>query len=115
MGTHRIFDDFMGRAAADAMRTRCSDFGTYRVYIEGPLEEGLGAGMVRRHDAAMNHMITGGRLARPEDPPAVMARINLFRGVFFEPGKTEIEGVAGLVLLRPQREGRALRGDGGGL
>lgn len=97
MGTHRTFDPFLGASRARELRDLCARSGPFRVYVEGPVEEGFGAGMVRRHDAAMNHLATGGRFGRHEDPSRVVARINLFRSVFFEPGDVRLPGIEPLV------------------
>lgn len=97
MGTHRTFDPFLDESSAREIRDLCTRIGAYRVYIEGPVEEGFGAGMVRRHDAAMNHLMTGGRFGRMEDPSKVMSRINLFRSIFFEHGAVRLPGIEKLV------------------
>jgi hypothetical protein len=107
MGTHRTFDPFLGEDSARAIRELCTRYGAYRVYIEGPVEEGFGAGMVRRHDAAMNHLMTGGRFGRMEDPSKVMSRINLFRSIFFEHGTVRLPGIEPLIHDRAFAEAAA--------
>lgn len=97
MGTHRTFDPFLDTSLAEKLRHLCTRCGAYRVYVEGPVETGFGAGMVRRHDAAMNHLLTGGRFGKLEDPGAVMARINLFRSVFYEHNEIRVPGMEPLV------------------
>jgi hypothetical protein len=97
MSTHRAFDPFLADDLAQTLKERCAAHAPYRVYVEGPVEEGFGAGMVRRHDAAMNHLITGGRFGKHEDPAETLARINLFRAVFFEHGEVQVSGTEALV------------------
>lgn len=94
---HRTFAPFLEESTAEGIRAFCAGRGAYRVYVEGPVEEGFGAGMVRRHDAAMNHLTTGGRHGRMEVPSKTMARINLFRSVFFEPGEVRLPEVDALI------------------
>lgn len=93
MGTHQTFDPFLEAPVAERVRQLCAERGAYGVYVEGPVEHGFGAGMVRRHDAAMNHLMTGGRFGRHEDPSKVMSRINLFRSVFFEHSEVQLPGI----------------------
>jgi hypothetical protein len=97
MANYRTFDPFLDEDSAREIRRLCAGQGSYRVYVEGPVEEGFGAGMVRRHDAAMNHLTTGGRLGRMENPSKVMARINLFRSIFFEQGQVRLPGIEPLI------------------
>lgn len=97
MGTDRTFESFMSDAAAQELRKLCAGQGPYHVYIEGPVEEGFGAGMVKRHDAAMNHLMTGGRFGRRENPSKVVSRINLFRSIFFEHGEVRLAGIEPLL------------------
>lgn len=106
MVTHRTFDPFVDEGFARRLRELCARRGAYRVYVEGPVEEGFGAGMVRRHDAAMNHLMTGGRFGRVEDPSTVMSRINLFRSIFFEHRRVLLPGVEPL-LTDPSFTGAA--------
>lgn len=97
MGTHRTFASFLDETAARQLRDLCTRFGAYHVYVEAPVQGGFGDGMVRRHDAAMNHLVTGGRFGRMEDPDQVVSRINLFRSVFFEHQEVRLPGIEPLV------------------
>ncbi|MCO4747173.1 MAG: hypothetical protein KC912_20415 [Proteobacteria bacterium] len=59
---------------------RCAEaFGTFEMYIRGPVTEGFGTGLVRRHDAAMNYLKTLPNVADGKD---MLARLNLFRGTY---------------------------------
>ncbi|MFW5877352.1 MAG: hypothetical protein ACOCXM_11490 [Myxococcota bacterium] len=97
MDTYRTSASFIDEASAREIRDLCARRGAYRVYVEGPVEEGFGAGMVRRHDAAMNHLMTGGRSGRMEDPSTIMSRINLFRSIFFEHQEVLLPGIEPLI------------------
>jgi hypothetical protein len=76
---YSLFYGFLPDPQALAMRRCAEEFGAFEMYIQGPVREGFGSGLVRRHDAAMNYMKT---LARAEDAQHVMARLNLFRGTY---------------------------------
>lgn len=67
---------------AEAMLHLCERFGSYGMYGEEPIREGLGAGLAQRHDAALNFVRTGGRFGRSEEPAALAARTNYFRETY---------------------------------
>lgn len=72
----RLFDPFVSAQLAAAVPGILAARGPLRVYVEGPIKEGFGRGLVRRHDAAIHYLRS--RLGR-EDPVALIARLNLFR------------------------------------
>ncbi|MCA9572377.1 MAG: hypothetical protein KC656_31275 [Myxococcales bacterium] len=59
----------------------------YRCYVEGPILEGFGAGLVRRHDALLHGIRTHVAAGVEESMEDASARSNLFRGVFAEEGQ----------------------------
>lgn len=74
---------------ADALRALAERAGPYRTYVSGQQTEGLGKGLVRRHDALMNHMLSQ---AAPEPLPDLTARINLFRQTWAEAAEIHVPG-----------------------
>lgn len=76
---YSLFNGFLAADAAEGMRRCAEQFGSFQMYIQGPVREGFGSGLVRRHDAAMNYMKS---LSDPADARHVMARLNLFRGTY---------------------------------
>ncbi len=94
---HRLFDPFCAPESAQAIRALCTRFGAYGVYVEGPTQSGFGAGLIKRHDAAMNHLVRGDRFGRLEDAATAAARMNIFRGTFFRNGESFLSGIESLV------------------
>ncbi len=61
----------------------CEDFGSYGMYSEEPVFEGLGAGLPARFDAARNFVRSGGRFGRTDEGIAKLAaRTNYFRETY---------------------------------
>ena len=92
----------MSEDSARAMVALCERFGHYGMYGEQPIASGLGAGMVQRHDAARNFIVSGGRFARDEPIERLAARTNYFRETYAyaEPlvdGIEEFHSLAGFV------------------
>ncbi|MCB9524506.1 MAG: hypothetical protein H6702_14195 [Myxococcales bacterium] len=79
---------------APALRALVERAGPYRTYVSAQQADGLGKGLVRRHDALMNHML---RQAAPEPLPDLSARINLFRQTWAEAGVVHVPGCELLV------------------
>lgn len=84
------------------MVSLCERFGHYGMYGELPIESGLGAGMVQRHDAARNFILGGGRFAREEPIERLAARTNYFRESYayaepFVDGIEEFHGLPGFI------------------
>ncbi len=70
-------------ALVDALRALPS----LPMYVQQPVTEGLGAGLVRRHDALFNYVKGKSASGHMEDMEAIAARTNLFRGVLAEGSK----------------------------
>jgi hypothetical protein len=77
--SYELFQDFLSESDARAMRRCAEAFGPFEMYIQGSVNEGFGAGLVRRHDAAANH-VKG--LHDVADLGDLMARLNLYRGTY---------------------------------
>lgn len=76
-------DPFLEPRQADAMVQLCESFGSYGMYSEEGLNEGIGEGLPQRFDAAFNFLRTGGRLGhRDADLPTLVARTNYFRETY---------------------------------
>jgi len=76
---YQLFSEFLPDDQAQDLRRCAEQFGPFEMYIQGPVKEGFGAGLVRRHDAAMNYMKG---LKSPSEAQHLMARLNLFRGTY---------------------------------
>ncbi len=60
----------------------CERFGSYGMYAEEPIRDGIGKGLSQRHDAALNFIRSGGRFGRSENPRSLAARTNYFRETY---------------------------------
>ena len=91
---YRSFDPLLPAADAEAMMRLCEDYGSYGMYGRRAIEDGIGAGLAQRHDAAANFLRTGGRFGRLEDPALLAVRTNYFRETYAydEPVVSGIEG-----------------------
>ena len=76
------FDPLLDSAAADGMVALCERFGSYGMYSEEALNEGIGEGLPQRFDAAYQFVKTGGRFGRREDRATLAARTNYFRETY---------------------------------
>ena len=80
---HVELDPFLDDAYAHALVKLCEDFGSYGMYSEEGLNEGIGEGLPQRFDAAFNFVRTGGRLGlRDSDLGTLVARTNYFRETY---------------------------------
>jgi len=80
---HREFDPFLDADDAHAVVRLCEEFGSYGLYSEEGLNEGIGEGLPQRFDAAFNFVKTGGRFGRShEDLKILAARTNYFRETY---------------------------------
>lgn len=79
---YRLFEPLFGDATAGAMVDLCERFGSYGMYSEEALNEGIGEGLPQRFDSAFNFIRTGGRLGRREDLATLAARTNYFRETY---------------------------------
>jgi hypothetical protein len=76
-------DPFLEETQARSLLQLCEDFGSYGMYSEEGLNEGIGEGLPQRFDAAFNFVRTGGRLGlRDTDLGTLVARTNYFRETY---------------------------------
>ncbi len=87
------FDQCNTSADADRIAGLGRTFGTYRMYVEQPIQEGIGRGLVRRHDAILNRFKQGMRRGTHEPLDIMAARTNLFRGIYAELGEIRVPGI----------------------
>lgn len=94
MSNYLLLDPCLPDAEVDRLRRASTEFGTYRMYVEEPKEEGIGAGLVRRHDAAMNYlrqlMDRGDTMGSLQE---LAARTNLFRGTWADEEGSYLSGI----------------------
>lgn len=74
----------LGPEGAARLRAIAEGFGPYRTYVSRPQQSGVGRGLVRRHDALINHVSGLTRAGRSETLAGMAARINLFRQTWAE-------------------------------
>lgn len=86
MTPYTLLDPLLSDATAARLRGLFERFGSYRTYVSAPQAEGVGKGLVRRHDAAMNHFAAQMKRGRTEPLDVLAARTNLFRGTYAEAG-----------------------------
>lgn len=79
---YEIFDPLLTPTEAREMVALCERFGSYGMYSEEALNEGIGEGLPQRFDAAFNFIRTGGRFGRVEDLKVLAARTNYFRETY---------------------------------
>ncbi len=93
-GAYETFDPLTTPAAADGLMRLAERFGSYGMYGQQPIAEGLGAGLFQRHDVALNFVNTGGRFGRREPLEVSARRTNYFRETYAyaEPLVDGIEG-----------------------
>ncbi|MCB9548014.1 MAG: hypothetical protein H6706_19530 [Myxococcales bacterium] len=75
-------EDVLGPEGAADILALAASFGAFRPYVSSLPASGLGKGLVRRHDALMNHVGAQTRAGRLDDLGTLAARINPFRGTF---------------------------------
>ncbi|NNE17065.1 MAG: hypothetical protein HKN10_01190 [Myxococcales bacterium] len=76
-------DPFLDETDARSLVQLCEDFGSYGMYSEEGLNDGIGEGLPQRFDAAFNFVRTGGRLGlRDSDLGTLVARTNYFRETY---------------------------------
>ena len=79
---YRLFDPLLTEIQARGLVDLCEEFGTYGMYSEEALNEGIGDGLPQRFDAAFNFINTGGRFAKAEDFETLASRTNYFRETY---------------------------------
>ena len=96
-----LFEPCLSQAEAADIPDLMRRFGPLRTYVEAPASEGIGKGLVRRHDAVLNYYRQQQAAGRSEPLPVTVARTNLFRGIFVErsirraPGAEALSGHPG--------------------
>ncbi len=88
---HRLVSPLLDPAGAAALKARVRDGGPYGQYVAAPVTEGIGAGLTRRHDAALawiRRQIASGSLESMEQQAA---RANLFRRTWMERGERFVD------------------------
>lgn len=81
--TYTELDPFLPNDAAQQLVQLCEEFGSYGLYSEEALNEGIGEGLPQRFDAAFNFVRTGGRFGRSQDDVKTLAaRTNYFRETY---------------------------------
>jgi hypothetical protein len=93
MSNFLLLDPCLPPSHADAIRRIAAEFGTYRMYVEAPKSEGLGQGLVRRHDAALNHLRQIMARGEMESLQDLAARTNLFRGTWADEEGCYVPGI----------------------
>lgn len=81
---YRAFDPLLPNSDAEDLLRLCERFGSYGLYSEEGLNEGIGEGLPQRFDSAFNYVRTGGRFgqASNEDLKELVARTNYFRETY---------------------------------
>ena len=80
---YREFSPFLDDAYAHTIVRICEEFGSYGLYSEEGLNDGIGEGLPQRFDAAFNFITTGGRFGRKnESVRELAARTNYFRETY---------------------------------
>lgn len=87
-------DPLLGPDAADAMLRSCEGYGPYSAYAPASVSDGLGKGLLQRHDAALNFMRTGGPSGRPvAGLPDMANRTNYYRETYAYGDEVSLPGV----------------------
>ena len=92
--TFRVFDPLLPTSDAEEMVRLCERFGSYGLYSEEGLNDGIGEGLPQRFDSAFNFVNTGGRFGRKEDDlDALVARTNYFRETYAYGSEIKAPGI----------------------
>jgi len=95
---HVELDPFLPEGQARGLVELCEAFGSYGMYSEEGLNEGIGEGLPQRFDAAFNFVRTGGRLGqRDTDFTTLLARTNYFRETYAYGDEVFAPGIEPLV------------------
>ena len=112
---YHAFDPLLTQEQADEILLLCERFGSYGLYSEEGLNDGIGEGLPQRFDAAFNFVRTGGRFGRSEEGLAALAaRTNYFRETYaygediFAPGIEPFVRHEGLLEAARELFGRPL-------
>ncbi|MFL2937248.1 MAG: hypothetical protein ACJZ7Z_11020 [Myxococcota bacterium] len=80
---YATLDPFLPDEEAHSLVRLCEEFGSYGLYSEEGLNDGIGEGLPQRFDAAFNFIKTGGRFGRSREDLAILAgRTNYFRETY---------------------------------
>jgi len=96
---YRILDPLLPADDAAALRALVHSSGPYAGYVKKPIEQGLGAGLTRRHDALIAFLERQMAAGTLEDLEVLGARTNLFRGTWFERGADQGVDCSAIVQL----------------
>jgi hypothetical protein len=92
-GRYECFDPLFPEPLARRMIELCERFGSYGMYGQAAIRDGLGRGLAQRHDAALNFVRTGGRFGRRETPETLAARTNYFRETYAYGSQVMLPGI----------------------
>ena len=96
MAQFMTFDPCLTQEQSDAMRALAVGCGAYSMYIQSPIKEGIGEGLVRRHDALLNHMRQAMEQGQLESLGEIAARTNLFRKTYADSTGIAVPGAEAL-------------------
>ncbi|TVQ91366.1 MAG: hypothetical protein EA397_09920 [Deltaproteobacteria bacterium] len=91
--THLLLDPALSAQGFATLQRLVRELGAYRTYVEKPVQQGFGVGLVRRHDALLHEIRRKVAEGAVESMEATAARTNLFRGILFEAGRIAAPGV----------------------
>lgn len=94
---YTLIDPLLSDSEAAELLELFERFGSYGMYSEEGLNDGIGEGLPQRFDAAYNFINTGGRFGRHEDLEVLIARTNYFRETYCYGDEV---GAPGIEVLR---------------
>ncbi len=97
---YELFDPLLPEQGARDLMRLAESFGSYGMYAQEPIREGLGKGLFQRHDVALNFLATGGRFGRRESIAALARRTNYFRETYAYADPV-IDGIDGFLHYEP--------------
>jgi hypothetical protein len=90
---YTLIDPLLSDSEAAELLDLFERFGSYGMYSEEGLNEGIGEGLPQRFDAAYNFINTGGRFGKHEDLELLVARTNYFRETYSYGDDVQAPGV----------------------
>jgi hypothetical protein len=97
MVSFQVLDPSLAPADAHVLWGLVRGLPAIGMYVQGAITEGLGAGLVRRHDALFNYVKGKAAAGESEGMAQVAARVNLFRGVLAEGAVVHVPAVEDLL------------------
>jgi len=97
MAAFQVLDPCLPPADAQALWGLVRGLPSIGMYVQEAITEGLGAGLVRRHDALFNYVKGKAAAGESEGMAEVAARVNLFRGVLAEGAAVHVADAEGLL------------------